>query len=378
MKRKILRIVLIVFGVLFLIFTISGPILNKMGIVPLICVSGDFPDLKIGPCDAQVDHASTVTPLPLPTALENLIPLIFDDDGSPDGMMALLYFLQNPNYDVKAVTISQGEAHPQLFANHMAQLLADLGRADIPVGYGQETPLEGENAFPEPWRDGSDQLFGIQLENNGNPITPRPATDLILEILTKSSQPVMMFVSGTHTNLAEVLRINPDIKQKIVSVYVMGGAMHVPGNINHDWPEINNTVAEWNIWVDPMAAHEVFTSGLEIHLVPLDATNQITWSAKDIRKWTKSDTSEAILAGNFAEIMLSMSPNNKAIIWDLVTAAVATDASLCPQVQLSLDVNIKSGPEQGQIILVNQPANVWVCLEPNANQIRSRVEAIFN
>jgi purine nucleosidase/pyrimidine-specific ribonucleoside hydrolase len=378
MKSKFIRGFLLFLGFIVLLVFFITPFLQNFGVEIPFCITGQFPVIKFEPCSSQSDLLPDDTHNPLPTISENPIPVIFDDDGSPDGMIALTYFLMNPNYDVKAVTISQGEAHPQLFANHMAQLLANLGRSDILVGYGRETPLEGENAFPESWRDGSDQLFGIQLETIGNPITPRPARDLILEILSNSSQPVMMFVSGTHTNLAEVLRDNPDIKQKIASVYVMGGAVHVPGNINHDWPAINNTVAEWNIWVDPMAAHEVFTSGLEIHLVPLDATNQIPWSAKDIGNWTKSKSPEATLAGNFAEMMLGMSPNGKAFIWDLVTAVVATDPTLCPEVPLALDVNLESGPEQGQIILVNEPSNVWICLEPNANQIRSRVEAIFN
>ena len=82
------------------------------------------------------------------------IPVIVDDDGSPDGMVALLYFLRNPLFDVRAVTISCGEAHPALFASHVLRLLAGLGRVDIPVGTGRDTPLAGNNVFPGPWRTG--------------------------------------------------------------------------------------------------------------------------------------------------------------------------------------------------------------------------------
>lgn len=76
-------------------------------------------------------------------------------------------------------------------------------------------------------------------------------------------------------------------------------------------------------------------------------------------------------------MMVGMSPNGKVFIWDLVTAVVASDSTLCPEVQLALDVNIQPGPEEGQIILVNKPGNIWVCLEPDANQIRARVEGIL-
>ncbi len=220
-------------------------------------------------------------------------------------------------------------------------------------------------------------FFGVPLDNNGIAAIPRPATELILEILANSSQPVMLFISGPQTNLAEVLRMDPEIQNKILRVYVMGGSVYVPGNINLDFPEINNTVAEWNIWVDPVAASEVFSSGLDLHLVPLDATNKITWTMKDIKKWNVDGHPEAIMAWKFADMVLGMSPQGKAYIWDLVTAVVASDPNLCPEVELALDVNINPGSAQGQIILVNKPANVWVCLEPDANQIRARVEAIF-
>lgn len=42
----------------------------------------------------------------------NRTPVILDDDGSQDGMTAWAYILQNPKFEVKAMTISQGLAHP--------------------------------------------------------------------------------------------------------------------------------------------------------------------------------------------------------------------------------------------------------------------------
>jgi purine nucleosidase len=46
----------------------------------------------------------------------------------------------------------------------------------------------------------------------------------------------------------------------------MGGAVDVPGNVTAD--------AEFNAYVDPEAAGEVFEAGLRVDLVPLDATRQ--------------------------------------------------------------------------------------------------------
>jgi pyrimidine-specific ribonucleoside hydrolase len=376
MKHKPLRILVIIIGVLVLLL-LAGPILTRMGFEPF-CITGEFPDLKIGQCPKQAFDNPTVTPYLLPTAAsESPISIIFDDDGSPDGLIALLYFLRNPLYEVRAVTVSQGEAHPQLFARHLAQFLANFGRDDIPVGFGREAPLEGDNAFPEPWRKASDLFYEIPLSESASASEPRPAAEIIIETLTQSTEPMVIFISGSHTNLAEVLRINPDIREKISRVYVMGGSIYVPGNIESDWPEIHNTVAEWNIWVDPLAAREVFTAELPLHLVPIDATNQITWTKADVQVWRSIFIPEANMAGDILDWMLRSLSLDAAYIWDLVAAVVATDPRLCPEVRLALDVNVDPGSDQGQTIVTNETGNAWVCLEPDVGQIQARVKGIL-
>lgn len=375
MKRRIPVIGLIVVGVLALLLVLVGPgaqLLVRLGVRP-VCIQGEFPNLRVVSCP----DSATATPLPLPTAGAEPVPVIFDDDGSPDGMIALLFFLRDPRYEVVAVTISVGEAHPQVFAEHVAQILAALGRADIPVGYGRETPLAGENAFPAPWRQASDEFWGIELPEAQNPVEPRPAAELMVETLTRATRPVLVFVSGTQTNLAEALRLDPGIAGQIGSVAVMGGSVYAAGNIRSDWAEIDNTVAEWNIWVDPLAASEVFSAGLSLHLVPLDATNQVTWTAADARAWARTGSAEGKLAADLLEMTLEAWSVKSAYIWDLAAAATATDARLCPEVELALEVVVEPGPEQGQTRVGAGPANTWVCLSPDPAQVRARAAAVI-
>jgi len=73
---------------------------------------------------------------------------------------------------------------------------------------------------------------------------------------------------GPLTNLALALRLDADALRRTGRVVVMGGAVGVPGNVTPD--------AEFNIYVDPDAAREVFDAGLRVDLVPLDATRQTT------------------------------------------------------------------------------------------------------
>lgn len=373
MKRKIFISIGSVIGFLILLYVVlvvAAPLWQRLGVKP-VCLSGDWPHVKVSEC-SQV--ANLVTPLPLPTAgSEGPIPLIFDDDGSPDGTIALLYFLRNPLFDVKAVTISCGEAHPDIFAEKVLLLLAGVGRGDIPVGFGRDTPLEGNNAFPDPWRESSDAFWNIPLPPATVTLHAVPAAQLIVDTINASSQPVRLFVSGNHTNLAEAMRLDPEIAGNIRDIYIMGGSIYVPGNIKSDWPSIDNSVAEWNIWVDPLAASEVFQSGLPVHVSPLDATDQILWTQTDALVWADSAEAEGQRAAGLLNWMLQSWSPNGVYIWDLVAAINASDSRLCPTVSLSLEIVTTHGLTEGQMLPVNnQPTNASVCLKPDAGLIRAR------
>lgn len=380
MKRKRLLTAAIGLGILVFLFVLAvpaAPLWAQLGVEP-ICIRGSWPNLRVVSCSKPSTAPLAITPLPL-TALSGqaTIPIIMDDDGSPDGVIALLYFLRNPLFDVRAVTISCGEAHPDLFAHHLKQLLAGLGRAEIPVGTGRATPLEGTNAFPEPWRQSSDNFWGISFPQASAPDEPVPAAELIVETLASSSQPVMVFVSGNHTNLAEALRLEPSIVEHIRDVHIMGGSIYAPGNIESDWPAIHNSVAEWNIWIDPVAAGEVFASGLPMHLTPLDATNQVIWKGSDAAGWAASGVPESTLAGDLLQWMLQSWSQTGVYVWDLVTAVHATDPGLCPEVPLSLEVNVAPGPEQGRTVIAGQLPNVMVCLKPDTEQIKALATGVL-
>ncbi|MCL4562011.1 MAG: nucleoside hydrolase [Chloroflexi bacterium] len=374
MKRKGWIRFGIVIGSLAILLILIWPaarLWRRLGIEP-ICIQGTLPDLKFVPCPSPVADQPVGTPRPLPTlSNQGPIPLIVDDDGSPDGTVALLFFLRHPLFEVKAVTISSGEAHPEVFAAHIQKLLAGLGRPGIPVGIGRAAPLEGNNAFPDSWRRASDNFWGVSYPEATVSQQPQPADQLIVETILGSTRPVMVFVSGTHTNLAEALRLNPGIAKNIQAVNVMGGSLHVPGNIKSAWPAIDNSLAEWNIWVDPVAADEVFASGLQIHLAPLDSTEQILWTKADASNWSSSTTPEGKLAADFLKWMLNSRSSQGVYIWDLVAAINTADPALCPPVSLSVDILTNPGPDQGQTVITDQSPNTIACLDPEADQMKA-------
>ncbi len=308
-------------------------------------------------------------------------PLIFDDDGSQDGVTALAYMLANPKYDTQAITISQGIARPEIFAGNIERVLGRLEITDIPIGVGRPDPLAGNNKFPDFIRDGSDAFWTpfVTLPEVAPPLTKRPAAELIVETIKRSPEPVSILATGPLTNIAEALRLDKSIIDNIEILQVMGGAVFVPGNLPvlPDPPFSTNTTAEFNIWVDPLAAQEVFAAGAEglnVQLTPLDATNQIEFSREDQQAWLATGTPESELAAELLDFALTViqSDNDPNPVWDLVAAINLSEPEFSPETPLFIDVDTTSDPgaTQGQTRAVSgQPPNVLVSLDPSFNNL---------
>jgi len=156
----------------------------------------------------------------------------------------------------------------------------------------------------------------------------------------------------------------------------MGGSIHAPGNIKSAWPQIDNRAAEWNIWVDPLAAQEVFSAGPTVYVTPLDATDKIDWTEADADAWDAGSPAGA-LAADLLEARLRAWGTDSLYIWDLVAAANTADARFCPEVPLAVAVNLAPGPEQGRLMVTSGPPNAVACLEPDTGQIKASAAAVL-
>ena len=307
------------------------------------------------------------------------IPVIWDDDGSPDGIIALLYLLRHPDIRVVGISVSCGEAHTELFAENLTRMMARIGYTGIPVAAGRETPLVGDNTFPNEWRGATDVFWEAELPEPIERVDTRLASLMIVDIVKNSPQPVTIFLTGNHTNLAEALRLDPTIKDNINLIEVMGGALHVPGNINSDYPSNPNQVAEWNVWIDPVAAEEVFQSGIPIQLMPLDATNYVIWTEDDAAAWEASGTPEGILAGEILRWMLRNWFPTGVYAWDVVAAVDMIQPEFCAHSDQFVWVDTAPGIEQGRTLIdENKTPNMSVCELPNEGKVKDALNEVFN
>ena len=320
----------------------------------------------------------------------NPTPLIIDDDGSQDGMTAIAYMLANPEFDVEAITISQGIARPEIFDDNVLRMLDRLNDLDVSVGVGRSIPLEGDNEFPDFIRDASDTFWSpfISLPEAVPDVETEDAVDLIIETINNSPEPVAILATGPLTNIAEALRRDPSIIDNIEVVQIMGGAVFTEGNLPvlPEPPFSTNTVAEFNIWIDPVAAQEVFDAGeagLKIQLTPLDATEDIEFDRQDYQAWLDTGTPESTIAAEFLDYALTViqSDNDPNPVWDLVAAINLAEPEFSPETPLHIDVDTESDPgdTQGQTEAVpDLPPNVLVSLDPSFENLDYDADGVFS
>ncbi len=341
-------------------------------LIPVLIFAGALLILLI----ERLRYTDHVGIAPTPNANVERMAILFDDDGSPDGTSALLFLLSEPRADVRAVSVSYGEAHPQVYVQHLGWMLERYGYGDVPLGAGQDAPLEGDNSFPDHVRESSDGFWGLD-SGSGEQLYPvQDSAELMVTTIMESDKPVILFVSGSLTNLANALRLDESIRENIEVVFIMGGAGYVPGNISGLLPETENSVAEWNIYVDPLAASEVFASGLNLYLIPLDATNQVNLTRQDINAWQKGGSIPDFAAEIYNSLMGRWGVD-RIEMWDLMTAEIMMNPHHCAFTPLRLEVVTAEGDTQGQTRVVEGEANVNVCLEPDGNAIKQMLDKVF-
>jgi inosine-uridine nucleoside N-ribohydrolase len=262
--------------------------------------------------------------------------------------LAILYLLMRPDVNILAITVTgAGEAHCAPGTRNALDLAALAGRPEIPVACGRETPLAGQHTFPDEWRARVDNLLGLTLPENAGPAAAEPAADMISRVIKAAPQPVHLLALGPLTNVGEALRVDPGLVENLANITIMGGAVQVPGNVGPS-SQIENEVAEWNIYVDPLAAALVFKSGAPITLVPLDATNHVPLS---IEFYNRLEDDRTISVAEFVfQVLAAQEENVRSgwyYFWDPLAAAVVLDEDLVSIQELSLEVIESEGPESG-------------------------------
>ena len=191
-------------------------------------------------------------------------PVILDVDPGHDDAVAIMMACGSPGLDLLAVTTVAGNATLPKTTRNALRVLSLIGRTGVPVAAGASGPLVRDLRTAEDIH-GESGMDGTEIPEATFEPDERGAVELIADTLGGASEPVALIPVGPLTNIAALLRRHPELKGKISRVSLMGGSIGL-GN--------TTPAAEFNIYVDPEAAREVFESGLPITMSGLDVTHQ--------------------------------------------------------------------------------------------------------
>lgn len=309
------------------------------------------------------------------------IPIILDTDMGADDWMAMLILLCSPKVTIKAITVTgAGLAHIEAGTKHALNLLALANHENIPVSKGSLTPLRGSHSFPASWREGTDGMLGLALPPNQYFPAQENAVDTIISVLQESLEKVTILAIGPLTNIASALLKEPGIRDKLNMIYIMGGAVFVPGNVGETYPEIENSTAEWNIYIDPYAASVVFDSGVPITLIPLDATNEAPVTLDFYNRLKKENTTPE--SDFFFKILtqeLDSINNGQYYFWDPLAAGITIDENIATIQEVSIKVVESESNESGRTIPDGEKeSQIRVCVSADRNQFENLILNILN
>ena len=271
--------------------------------------------------------------------------IIIDCDPGHDDAMAILWALASPNLEIKAITTVAGNQTLEKVTNNAIKVLTKARQYKIPVACGAKEPLIRKLVIGGQIVHGDSGLEGPILPENGFNISELSALKLYEKILEESKEKITFVGIGPLTNIAQLLITQPDLKQKIEEIYIMGG-----GTIGNWTP-----AAEYNIFADPEAAKVVFNSSLPIIMAGLDVTQKayITREENEILRAQGNEISVFVaeLIDYFSRYHYEVEGFPGCTLHDPCAIAALVHPELFESVQCNVDVEVTGELTRGMTVV---------------------------
>jgi inosine-uridine nucleoside N-ribohydrolase len=271
-------------------------------------------------------------------------PLIIITDAAPSGDdAAALVMLIAANADIKLIVATSGNVWADESAKNVRTLLGRLRRDDIEVCVDvPSAAVAARQAVIARGGTASRHYTGAYSSEPPQPPRDFSACGDLFPLIAAAGRPDL-FVIGPVSPLVPLLERNPDLADRIGTVYVMGGTLR-----DHDG-KIAPT-AEFNFWFDPEAAETLLASGLAITLMPLDLVADLHYSAEFA---ARLDAASPLAP----HVRNSVAHPDSITVCDEVLAAVVLDPRLVLQRRaLKLSVDTSPGPGHGVVTILDDRA----------------------
>ncbi|RFA16501.1 ribonucleoside hydrolase [Subtercola boreus] len=218
--------------------------------------------------------------------------IILDCDPGHDDAIAILLAHGNPDVELVAVTTVVGNQTLDKVTRNALSVARVAGITGVPFAAGAPRPLVRKIEVAETIH-GESGLDGPVLPEPTITLDPRHAIDLIIDtIMAHESGEITLVATAGLTNIAMAVRKEPRIASRVREIVLMGGA-YAGGN----W----SATSEFNIIIDPEAAHIVFNEAWPLTMVGLDLTHQALATPAVAAAIAAIDTAPARFVGELLE-----------------------------------------------------------------------------
>ena len=289
-------------------------------------------------------------------------PFILDVDTGIDDAAALALAVNSPEIELLAVSTVAGNVDITQTTDNTLRVLSWLGVESVPVHRGASRPLV------RPHHDAAHVHGTNGLGNTRLPASPaEPGRDrgpaAIIRMAFARPGEITLVCVGPLTNLAIALNVEPSITTLLKRVVIMGGSYFNPGN--------TTKFAEFNIYVDPEAAEQVFSAPFaDMTVIGLDASHQAFISREEWDRAGASASPAARLLHKVYERSFTTRDKNSFYLHDPLALAIATNASLAGFATGTISVSLE-GEERGKTTLHETPVGAKVARSVETERFNS-------
>jgi purine nucleosidase len=277
-------------------------------------------------------------------------PFLIDCDTGIDDALALLYACASPEIDLVGVTCVAGNVEARQVARNTQAILELAGRADIEVALGREEPLiRPLEVAPE--THGPRGLGYAELPEPIRPLSSRSAVDVILDAARVHAGGLTVVTLGPLTNLAMAVMRDPSLPGRVRWV-LMGGSYRSGGN--------TAPTTEWNMHVDPEAAHIAFeafrAAGRRPLALGLDVTERAKFTPDHLERLASSAPDSPVVRFAREALRFYMEFHSRydgfygAFIHDPLAVAAAIDPALVVSEALAMQIELNGRLTAGETV----------------------------
>ena len=271
--------------------------------------------------------------------------IILDCDPGHDDAIAMLLAWGNPEIELVGVTTVMGNQTIEKVTRNALSVARVAGITGVPFARGAHRPLVREVEVAESIH-GESGLDGPALPEPLIELDPRHAVDLIIDtVMAADPGTITLVPTGALTNIAMAVRKEPRIASRVKQVVLMGGGVNV-GN----W----SATSEFNIVIDPEAAHIVFNEKWPLTMVGLDLTHEALATPAVAASIAAVGTGPARFVGELLEFFGHTYREHQGFdhppVHDPCAVAFVIDPTVMETVRVPLDVELTGSLTLGMTV----------------------------